>query len=235
MFNPNPVIQVLPIGDGQDCYVIDDALRKPEQWSGKAAAYRALFREPSGNAYPGLELPMPEGIEQMLLEFVTLHLARRFRLRRLRIGTCRLALVTKPPGQLQPRQWICHRDRLKIQPEERAIASVLYLFDNPGLGGTQFFRPKRDAAAIDRLVHDSSTLSAEAFTGKYGLHAGYMTDSNEWFEKTLSVPARWNRMIVYDGMVFHSGDVRQPELLSAEPASGRLCLNGFFSGRRSLA
>lgn len=235
MFNPNPVIQALPIFDGQVCYVIDEALRRPEQWLEQALSHRALFREPAGNAYPGLELPLPEGIERMLLEFVNLHLGRRFHVRRLRIASGRLALVTRPPGLLQPRQWICHRDRLKIQPDERAIASVLYLFDNPALGGTQFFRPKRDAAAIDRLVHDSCTMPADAFSARYGFQAGYMTDSNAWFEKTLSVPARWNRMIVYDGMVFHSGDIRQPESMGADPAAGRLCLNGFFSGRRSLA
>jgi hypothetical protein len=235
MFNSNPVIQTFSIDDEQVCYVIDEVLRKPEQWLEQALAHRALFREQAGNAYPGLELPMPENIEQSVLEFVTAYLGRRFHVRRLRSVSCRLAMVGKSPEALQPRQWICHRDRLKIHPDERAIASVLYLFDNPELGGTQFFRPKRDASAIDRLVHDSSTMSADAFSAQYGFQAGYMTDSNDWFEKTMSVPARWNRMIVYDGMVFHSGDIRRPELMSADPCAGRLCLNGFFSGRRSLA
>ena len=103
MFNPNPVIQALPIFDGQVCYVIDEALRRPEQWLEQALAHRALFREPAGNAYPGLELPLPEGIERMLLEFVNLHLGRRFHVRRLRSVSCRLAMVGKPPEALQPR------------------------------------------------------------------------------------------------------------------------------------
>jgi hypothetical protein len=44
--------------------------------------------------------------------------------------------------------------------------------------------------------------------------------------------AKWNRLIFYDGAMLHSGDIRRPEKLSADPRAGRLTLNGFFTSRR---
>ena len=169
------------------------------------------------------------------MQVFLLHFKQRFGIRRLKTSYGRLSMVTKAPQALEPRQWICHRDRLKIQADERAIASVLYLFENAELGGTNFFKPKQSAFATDILVHYSCTQSAKDFETKYGLQAGYMIESNDYFEKVLNVPARWNRMIIYDGMVFHSADIRHPELMTDNPQAGRLSLNGFFSGRKNLA
>jgi hypothetical protein len=45
--------------------------------------------------------------------------------------------------------------------------------------------------------------------------------------------AAWNRMIFYDGGLFHSADISQPSLNSADPRTGRLTLNGFFTCRRN--
>jgi hypothetical protein len=77
-------------------------------------------------------------------------------------------------------------------------------------------------------------LPAAEFSARHGLQPGYMTASNQWFEKIASVPARWNRLIFYSGMVFHSGDIA-PERLCDDPRTGRLTLNGFFTCRRNLA
>jgi hypothetical protein len=62
-----------------------------------------------------------------------------------------------------------------------------------------------------------------------------MTASNAFFEKVATVPARWNRMIFYTGTIFHSGEIVHPQLLSDDPRTGRLTLNGFFTCRRSVA
>ena len=39
-------------------------------------------------------------------------------------------------------------------------------------------------------------------------------------------------MTLYDAGFFHSGDIARPELLTADPATARLTLNGFFDCRR---
>jgi hypothetical protein len=49
------------------------------------------------------------------------------------------------------------------------------------------------------------------------------------------VPAAWNRAIFYDATLFHSADVDQPELMSAEARRGRLTLNGFFTCTRKAS
>ena len=61
-----------------------------------------------------------------------------------------------------------------------------------------------------------------------------MREGNPWFERTAAVPARFNRLIVYRGDLFHSGDIARPDLLSADPALGRLTVNGFFTCRAVL-
>jgi hypothetical protein len=147
-----------------------------------------------------------------------------------------MSMVTTPPDQLMPCQWQCHRDRLGANPAGISIAaSVLYLFRDPALGGTSFYRPRLPPAQTEQLVSDSVALDATAFGARYGLRAGYMTDSNDYFERTVTIPAAWNRLIFYDGGVFHSGDIALSQRLSADPMQGRLSLNGFFTCRLSAA
>jgi hypothetical protein len=103
------------------------------------------------------------------------------------------------------------------------------------LGGTSFYAPKHPAPTILPLIQDSGTMDAAAFKARYGIDTGYMTASNAWFEKLLTVPARYNRIIFYEGTLFHSGEIAHPELLVRDPRQGRLSLNGFFTCKRSVA
>jgi hypothetical protein len=234
MFNARARFEVLRIDDANVCLVIDDVLLEPKRWVTAAAEKRAGFAPPA-NAYPGYELHMPESVTQSLLEFLRPSLQPHFGIRRILDAYSRLAMATLAPAALSPAQSLCHRDRLKCRPGQEALASVLYLFDDPSLGGTAFFRPRLDATATDQLLYDSNALQAPAFFSRYGLQPGYMTDSNAYFEKTHSIPARWNRLLVYSGMLFHSGEINNPQALTDNPETGRLSLNGFFSARRNLA
>ena len=143
-------------------------------------------------------------------------------------------VVGRPPAELRPVQWLCHRDRIAANPRELLFAaSVLYLFDDPALGGTSLYRPKRSAPETDRLLLDSQSLDAAAFSARYGLQPGYMTQDNDWFERTARVEAAWNRAVFYDGGIFHSADVHEPQRLSEDPRRGRLSINGFYTCRRN--
>ncbi len=232
MFKPDPVIQTLPIADGRVCHVIDDVLSEPERWQRLAAQHAAQFELLPGNAYPGPELRMPKAITDALGAYLDLHVRDRFGLQQTLSGYSRLAMVTWPPQRLQPWQWICHRDRFAVGENEFVLASVLYLFRDAGLGGTAFYQPRRSIGETERLVHDSVEMPADQFSGCYEIEPGYLRGSNDWFEQVLSVPARWNRLIVYDGSQFHCSHIVAPERLSADPMSGRLTLNGFFTCRK---
>jgi Family of unknown function (DUF6445) len=234
MFNPAPRIEVISIADRPACFVIDDALLEPERWVEYALAHAAEFVDAPHNAYPGPELRMPEDISSRLDHFFTTHLRRHFRARRTLRMYSRLSLTTRPPTQLDPRQWLCHIDRLEMEAGQGIAACVLYLFRDEALGGTGFYRPLRPMGEIGQLVQDSSRMSKDEFTARHCVHAGYMTQSNSHFEKLLAIPPRWNRLIFYPGTIFHSADITAPERLSTDPRTGRLTLNGFFLYRRNL-
>jgi hypothetical protein len=235
MFNLHPQIQRLPIDEHQACWLVDDALRDPQAWVRVAMQQRPQFRDNPHNAFPGLELELPEGITARMDDFFTLHFRQRLNARRVERSHSRLSLVTQSPAQLQPPQWICHRDRLDSNPQQLIAASVLYLFEDPRLGGTSFYSARRPSAEIAQLVHDSGQMAPHRFTEIYGVQRGYMTDSNHWFERVLTVEPRFNRMIVYDGGIFHGADLCQPERLAADPQRGRLTWNGFFTCTRKAS
>jgi Family of unknown function (DUF6445) len=178
LFNPKPDIRPFYFKTGEICWVIDDVLVNPEALLTFAITQRDQFQQAPFNAYPGLEFPMPDSISAKLNSFFTLHMRRYFHTRRLLQMNSRMAMVTLAPEDLQARQWICHRDSAWIDPQHCIVASVLYLFKDENLGGTQFFAPQKPMPEIERLVHDASTLSNEAFSAKHGIYPGYYTGSD---------------------------------------------------------
>ena len=233
--NPRPRIKVVDIGDGHRCLVVDDALLEPEAWVEHAAAHAGVFVERPNNGFPGPELALPETALASLDDFFARHARPLIGARRTLRRYARFSLATRAPEALSPWQWFCHTDRLEDGPGQVVGASVLYLFKDATLGGTGFYRPRRAAGYISALVKASATLSPDEFAERSGIARGYMTDSNEWFERTAGVPAAFNRLILYPGHVFHSGDIHAPEKLSVDPRRGRLTINGFFVCRRNLS
>lgn len=231
-FNPDPTISVLPLAGDQCCVVIDDALTDPQALVTWAAGQ--TFEAPAGYPYPGLVLDAPMALRMRCADYFALHVRGRLRARRTLDATARLSMVTQPPAELEPRQWQCHRDRVVDDPRAYLFAaSVLYLFRDPALGGTSFYVPRQSAAETDRLLADSQLLDAKEFSARYGLAPGYMAGSNAYFERIAQVPAAWNRVVYYDGGIFHSADVGRPDCLGADPTRGRLTLNSFFTCRRN--
>lgn len=235
VFNPAAQVERIEFGHGLSCLVVDDALRDPEALREFAVAHRAKFRQAPFNAYPGIELPMPATFSAQLDAYFMQHIRTLLGGRRTVKMNSRMAMVTAQAGELEPRQRICHRDSAWIAPEHMIAASVLYLFEDPRLGGTSFYRPSRTMPEIEQLVHDSSTLDRAAFDARHRLAQDYMSGSNEYFERIGQVAARWNRIIFYDGRIFHSGEVGSAQALSGDPMSGRLTVNGFFTCTRKAA
>jgi hypothetical protein len=160
------------------------------------------------------------------------HVRGRLGGRRTHSTTVRLSLVTLSPQQLRPVQWQCHRDRLGSTPQDlRLAAMVTYLFRDSELGGTSFYRSLQSDAETERMIVDAGRMSAAEFSAHYGLEPGYLNGSNRYFERLAHIPAAWNRMLFYNGDLFHSGDITAPARLSADPRTGRLTLNGFFTCR----
>ena len=234
-FNPHPRIEVLRFGDGGYCCVVDDILRSPQDWVGYAAARRTEFVPVASSGYPGVSLAIDTGAGHALREFFALHMRRYFNARRLVQMMCRYSMVTLAPEQLSPGQWVCHQDPPLGDPGLTRQASVLYLFHDETLGGTSFYEATRSYAETSQLLADSTAMNAAQFTGRYGIQPSYLRDSNAYFTRTATVPARWNRAIFYSGALLHTGQIDAPERLTADPASGRLTVNAFFSCRPNLS
>lgn len=229
---PKPVVRTLEFEGQPLCHVIDGALVDPGAWREFATAARGMFSDAPHNAFPGPELRLPDDVSAPLGSFFDEHLRRSFDARRIERMYARLSMVNRAPDALQPWQWQPHVDQLSTAPGQVVAASVLYLFDDPALGGTSFYRPRRGVGETMAMIEASASLPPAAFSERFGVPPGYMTGSNHWYEKVGTVPAAFNRLIVYSGTVFHSGEIAHPERLSDDPATGRLTLNGFFTCRR---
>jgi len=229
-FNPRPRIHEIALPGGC-CVVIDDALQDPDAWVRWAQAQH--FASPQGVPYPGLVAGAPAPLTARMEEFFAAHARARLGARRTTQTQLRFSIVDTPPHLLRPVQWQCHSDMPSAAPSVLFAASVLYLFRDAQLGGTSFYRPLRSDAEIDRMYADAMQLDPVEFATRHAVAPGYMTGSNSWFELVESVPAAWNRMIAYDGRIFHSGHIANPQRLSADPGQGRLTLNGFFTCRRT--
>ncbi|MBS0582533.1 MAG: hypothetical protein JSS42_05460 [Proteobacteria bacterium] len=234
-FNPRPQIEPVRLDNSRFCYVIDDALLDPEALVALAVELRDRFSPVDSSAYPGICLEMPAPVALRLNGFFVEHLRREFDARRTLRVRCRLSMVTLPPHALRPFQSICHADGQHIEATQSIQACVAYLFRDASLGGTSFYEPARAPQETAELFHDTHRLSASEFTRKYAIAPGYIGASNDWFTKVGGVAAKWNRIVFYDGSMLHSGDIPAPEKLGADPASGRLTLNGFFTSRRRAA
>ena len=232
LFNPSPKIEAISIAGSHVCHVIDDAVLEPERWVEYAQEHRGAFSMAPFNAYPGLEFHLPELMSARLDDFFRLHIRRLIGARRTLQMYSRLSLVTLAPHELAPIQWLCHRDRMGVPPAQCVAASVLYLFNDESLGGTSFFMPRRSAEETEDLMRRAAVTAPNAFAGETGIVPGYLVESNEFFERVCTVPPRWNRMIFYDGSLFHSPDIRSPHKLNADVIRGRLTLNGFFTCSR---
>jgi hypothetical protein len=91
------------------------------------------------------------------------------------------------------------------------------------LGGTAFYQEHYNSR-VDGSVEQLHERRYRYFASR----PGYLVESNDYFTKVAELPARYNRLILYPGHVFHSAVIRHPELLCADPLHGRLTLNLFI-------
>ncbi len=232
VFNSAPQIERIFLANGQFCFVVDDAVVDPDRLVRFAKAQRQQFRSTLANGYPGVLLPAPDEVSAAVNDFFSFHMRRCFDSRRTLHMHSRLSIVTTPPRDLQPYQSICHRDSPVVDPAHSIQASLLYLFHDSALGGTSFYEPARSPAAIQQLLADVVGLPGDVFWQRYGMEPGYISASTEWFTHLGTVAPKFNRIVFYDAFMFHSSDIPEPQRLSADPTTGRLTLNGFFTSRR---
>ncbi len=231
--NPNPRIEQQPITDGRHCLIIDDFLLNPEDVLAYAQAHTAEF-EMSERAYPGLVLPLAERPVRALHHFWRSRLSRIFSFARSDINDdWQLSLTTLQPKDFTWIQRLCHSDP-RTEDGRENFAALVYLFHNPELGGTAFYRWRDEKfwpSMVARQLHDPNAGLSIVQT-RYPMFLDppcYMTESNEVAELLTMVPAKFNRMICYPGDIPHSAYITDPSLLTDDCSTGRLTLNCFAS------
>jgi len=231
--NPGLEIQASQITDNRICVVIDDFLLNPQEAVDFACEHKDGFTMLE-RAYPGVVMPVDNSLMGEINRFIQKEMSRLFPFCRGDIDFhTQFSLATVQPEDFTWIQRLCHSDP-RLQTGRVNYAALLYLFDNPDMGGTAFFRWKdpefwQEMTAAQR---DDPNAGLDMLEEKYQMFRDppcYMTESNEAADLLDTVPARFNRLVFYSGDLPHNACISKPELLSDDPAKGRLTLNCFVS------
>jgi len=231
--NEGLTAQVADLGGDLQCVIIDDFLANPREVVAHARQHEAAFQYPA-RAYPGGVLPLPPGEVETLIAFIKREMSKLFPIRRGGMSfSSQLCVTTLQPENFSWIQRLCHTDP-GIKPGKSNYASVLYLFEQPALGGTAFFQWKEETYLREMTARqqDDPEAGFAELQSRFKLFREpprYMTDSTEVAELLEEIPARFNRFIFYSGDIPHSACIRNPELLSPDVGEGRLTLNTFVA------
>lgn len=241
--NPRAAVSAVSIGPEphQSALVIDDFFIDPQYV--RSLALSLDYRKGRGT-YPGYEARIsiaPDSILERVLPLID---------PRLRVAPpYRDVLVfsmmhegSDPKLRHYPHPHADHG----ITSESACIAAIVFL--NPPeqcRGGTAFYRHRETGLCESRgeiteglaafmLKHQlASVQDALALIEQADLPEdpegewGYITESNDLWEKLALVEMRWNRLVVFDGLLFHNPYLRSGDFgRSAEQR--RLTLNTFF-------
>ena len=149
-------------------------------------------------------------------------------IRNFAVQSVAFSIVTKQPSELQPLQAIPHFD----SPDPLYFAVLHYLSHHEG-SATAFFRHAR--TGFETMTTQRASPFARARDtdfAVYGAPEGYVRGSTNGFEEIGRIEARFNRLAVYPGNLFHSGILPDDYDFSPDPRCGRLTTNIFLQGER---
>jgi hypothetical protein len=204
--------------------VIDNFIAEPQRLIQKAAARQ--FR-PVGANYPGIRSEAPLSYQQLIRDHLQKKLFDFFGLTgtSLSFSMCHYSLVTTPAAQLGPLQRIPHID----STDGSGLATVHYLF-RTDLGGTAFYRHRATGfEVIDPARKDTYYGHLEALLrNPDSLDPMYINGDTALFERIASVPAVFNRMLIYRRNSLHSACIDRDFVPDPNPLTGRLSINCFM-------
>ncbi len=231
--NPGLEIQLSQVTENHNCVVVDDFLLNPRDLVEYAVVHTQEFVMLE-RAYPGIVLPVDNHLLGPLHRFIQKEMTRLFPFCRGGIDFhTQFSLATLQPEDFTWIQRLCHSDP-RLEPGRVNFAALLYLFENPEMGGTGFYRWKNPEfwQEMSTRQRDNPDAGLEILQEKFQMFRDppcYMTESNEAAELLDVAPARFNRLVFYPGDLPHNACISKPELLSSDPALGRLTLNCFVS------
>lgn len=226
MFNlhPNFSYRVESVGEEkQPLLIVDNFLAQPELLVDFCCANSSFSTADA--FYPGLRMQAPEEYLVAISDYLKPIILNTFgdegAISRLFSS---YSLITTPPEKLKPEQAVPHFDSDQITE----LASVYYLCD-ARLGGTSLYRHKETGFEFVNSERRAKYMDTLLQSLRKGLiKREYMNGSNELFEQIYSVPAMFNRFVMYRCTSLHSGNIGKDFQFITNPKLGRLTLNTFF-------
>jgi hypothetical protein len=136
------------------------------------------------------------------------------------------SLNTLAAVDLKPIQMLPHFDT----PKSDQLAVVHYLCDGSH-GGTSFYRHRTTGyCQINEsvLAEYGQLLKQQAIKSKLHLSPSYINGDTDLFERVLSVPAKFNRAIIYPSNLLHSGNITEGHDTQNDLTNGRLTVGTFL-------
>jgi hypothetical protein len=228
-FSSNEPLSVETLHAGQErqpVLLVDNYARDPEGVVNYAAT-EAHFG-PSPALYPGIIARVPDAYCEAMLNVLGEKIGETFDVKpeSAYLTNCFFALTTYPPQQLHYRQRIPHVDEYGAG----VIAMVHYLCAS-SQGGTALYRHR--ATGYESLTKEQHQhmqgLIAQEVASQGPFPPTYVGTENPFFEQTLCMDARFNRLVIYRGSILHSMVVGADTKLDPNPRVGRLTINTFLS------
>jgi hypothetical protein len=226
-------IEVREIGDqASRIIIIDDLTPSPERVVDLAAGLAPFPTKEADSFYPGLRRNIRQGPAFGYVDWVcgTLGplLPQVYPITTFRITDAAFSLVTQPEHSLNALQSVPHFDNA----DPNGFAILHYLSPFPS-GGTGFYRHR--STGFERITEDRVDRFRAALDADYGPTggppSGYFSGSTPVFEETARFDAVYNRALVYQGCLLHSGLLPETFNFSPDPRLGRLTGNIFIVGQ----
>ncbi|WP_019026347.1 DUF6445 family protein [Colwellia piezophila] len=210
-------------------YIIDNFLLSAQS-SVNFAKNIAYFNpmHADNSYYPGVRDNMPEPYIRLLQTFFQNEIMPKLAGQQnntIKVHKSLMSLVTCPPSQLLTEQKMPHVDSCK----NNEYAFIHYL-SGAELGGTSIYRylPK-DIIQLhesDEVILDEMLSAVRAEKSE---HSGYITQSTSLFEQVLSIDAKFNRLVIYQGNLLHGANLVSKASYSGDLENGRLSITSFAS------
>lgn len=227
MLNPQMRYQLTHMGsEKQPLLVIDNLVSEPQSLVDYAMEQQDVM--PASGHYPGLRSAAPKVYGDMLVDGLTDLLCKVFSLvpSNLNKADSYYSMVSTPVEHLSIIQQLPHFD----QPNPNELAVIHYLC-NEAHGGTSFYCHRGTGYEyIDQLRSANYFTTLENEIKQYGMPRKpcYINDENVFFSKVVSVPAKFNRAVIYRCSSLHSGDISPDYKFDLNPMSGRFTIASFI-------
>lgn len=220
-------IEASSIGqENQPLIVVDNFIADPQLLVEYAAQNTTLNQ--TKDYYPGVRTNMPDAYLNLIEASLGETIYKTFKLNPNDIcgAEAFFSIVETPPEKLHPLQRIPHFDG--SNPND--IAFLHYLCDER-FGGTSFYRHKSTGHEyVNKARYEPylKTLSNEIESEGLPEPPRYMNGNTELFERFKSIPAVFNRLLIYRGTSLHSGDIASNYEFDTNPLTGRLTATSFL-------